>query len=1009
MFSDLADSTRLSTRLDPEDLRDINRAYQDACAEVIKRFQGYVARYMGDGILAYFGYPKPHEDDAERAARAGLAIVVAIDELARSLGKEKGVDLQVRVGIATGLVVAGDLIGEATSQERAVVGETPNLAARLQALARPGTVVVSDTTRQLAGAQLEFEDLGIHPLKGFAEPAHVWRVSRVQDAASRFEAVARKGMTPFVGRESELGLIMDRWGRAKDGRGQVVLMVGEAGIGKSRAAVTFTDLISGDAHQRMRLQCSPYHRTSSLRPFAEEIAREAGFEREDDDAGRLERLAVRWPKADQLPVIASLLGLEGEPPDLEPPELRDRTVDALIERLLARSEEHALLVLFEDVHWVDPTSLQLLERLVPRLTGHRVLMLITLRPESIPSWATLSHVSTLAFTRLEREETRMLVQRAAGESTLPAQVVDEILDKTDGVPLFAEELTRALIGSELLQEENGRFVLTGSWKDLSIPTTLQDSLMARIDQLEEAKELCQVASVIGREFTHELLAVAADLTPAKLRTGVERLVESGLVFREGSGVRAHYTFKHALVRDVAYETLLRSRREALHAHIARSLVTEFPDEAAARPELLAYHFAAATLPEKALEYWDQASRRARERGAYQESIEHVSSGLECLRRWPDSDERTVRILEHQIELATSMRVVERGREGLEVLSSAELLAGGRPLMLARIEYARGNILFGAGRVEECLDAHRHSLEFARTAESIEDQARALGGLGDAHYLKGRMFTSAGHFKECVDLCREHDFPLIEAANLPMLSWTHMFLGNFTRALEFGLDAVDRARDAGHYRAQLIVAGGLANLFAEMGRFEAAEEQARASIELADHMGSINMLAAAYCWLARVFSRAGDDEEARVRLEQSLQHARRSSVGFVGPTVLGALAAITDDPLVRQRRLSEAEALLDRGGPGHNTLFFRTDCIESSLRRSEWNEVERHADALEKYTAGEPLGWAKLVIMRGRALADFGAERRSKSTVAALERVRADATRMNWAVMLPAVESALAEL
>ena len=571
MFCDLVGSTPLSTRFDPEDLREIVGAYHGCVTDTVARFGGFVAKYMGDGVLIYFGYPEAHEDDAERAARAGLAVIDAVSRLATQE------PLNVRIGIATGLVVVGDLIGTGAAQERGVVGETPNLAARLQALARPGTLVVADSTRRQIGTLFEIEDLGPQPLAGFAEPQRAWRVVGESGVVSRFEAL-RSGTTPLVGRDEELDLLLRRWQQAKSGEGRVVLVSGEPGIGKSRLTAALSQHIETEPHTRLRYFCSPHDQDSALYPFIGQLERAAGFTRDDTNATKLDKLeALLGDGAEpgDLSLIAEMLSLSGgerfPPLDLSPQRKKERTLAALLRQLQALARRQPVLMIFEDLHWIDPTSREVLDLTVEKIAGLPVLLVATYRPEFQPPWVGGSQVTVIALNRLGRNEGATLVHRLAGNlGALPPDVVDEIVERTDGVPLFVEELTKAVV--EAGADRGYVSISAVPPSSLAVPATLHASLLGRLDRLgPAAKNVAQVGAAIGRDFSYELLAAAVQLAEPELQEALRRLVEAGLVFQRGVPPTAEYLFKHALVQDTAYSTLLRGPRQALHRRIAEAL------------------------------------------------------------------------------------------------------------------------------------------------------------------------------------------------------------------------------------------------------------------------------------------------------------------------------------------------------------------------------------------------------------------------------------------------------
>src|SRR6201987_3983466 len=564
MFCDLVGSTPLSTRFDPEDLREIVGAYHRCVADTVARFGGFVAKYMGDGVLIYFGYPQAHEDDAERAARAGLAVIDAVGRLVTSE------QLNTRIGIASGLVVVGDLIGAGAAQERGVVGETPNLAARLQALARPGTLVVDDSTRREMGTLSGLGYPGPQPLAGFAEPQRAWRVVGESGVVSRFEAL-RSGTTPLVGRDEELDLLLRRWQQAKSGEGRVVLVSGEPGIGKSRLTAALSQHIETEPHTRLRYFCSPHHQESALYPFIGQLERAAEFARDDTNSTRLDKLeALLGDGAEPgaLSLIAEMLSLSGgerfPPLDLSPQRKKERTLAALLRHLQALARRQPVLMIFEDLHWIDPTSREVLDLTVEKITGLPVLLVVTYRPEFQPPWVGQSQVTVIALNRLGRNEGAMLVHRLAGNlGALPPDVVDEIVERTDGVPLFVEELTKAVVEAGADRGYGSMSAVPPS--SLTVPATLHASLLGRLDRLgPSAKAVAQVGAAIGRDFSHELLAAGVQIAEPDLQEALRRLVEAGLVFQRGAPPAAEYLFKHALVQDTAYSTLLRGPRQALH-------------------------------------------------------------------------------------------------------------------------------------------------------------------------------------------------------------------------------------------------------------------------------------------------------------------------------------------------------------------------------------------------------------------------------------------------------------
>jgi class 3 adenylate cyclase len=632
MFSDLVGSTAPSTRMDPEDLRNLISAYQRCVTETVRRFGGFVAKYMGDAVLIYFGYPEAHEDDAERAVRSALEVIEEVTKL------KTETPLQTRVGIATGLVVVGDLVGSGQAQERGIVGETPNLAARLQGIAEPDTVVIADTTRRLLGHLFELKDLGRRDLKGISEPIQAFAALRPTAVESRFEAFHGESLSSFVGREEESQLLQRRWSRAKDGEGQVVLISGEAGIGKSRLTATLLQQISDEAHTRLRFFCSPQRTDSALYPIIGHLERAAEFRHDDAAAAKLEKFDALLARSTTSPedsaLLSELLSLrnDGRYPQLtlDPQQRRKRTLEALVGQVEAFAKFGPVLIIFEDVHWTDPTSLELIGGIIGRVVMLRALLIITYRPEFEPPWIGLPHVAAMTINRLGRRDVDAIIDRIVGNKFLPPGLRDDVIERTDGIPLFIEEMTKAVLEAEN-DEEAWRTTSAVPSVRLEIPATLHASLMARLDRLGSAKELAQIGAAIGREFSHALLDGVAGKSSADLQTALDRLISAGLLFRQGVPPHANYLFKHALVQDAAYGTLLREPRRVLHARIAQVICEKFPDIAEGKPELVARHFTEAGEIKKAASFWGMAGQRSLARSALLEAITQLTK---LATHWP---------------------------------------------------------------------------------------------------------------------------------------------------------------------------------------------------------------------------------------------------------------------------------------------------------------------------------------------------------------------------------------
>ncbi|WP_057861267.1 AAA family ATPase [Bradyrhizobium lablabi] len=654
LFCDLVGSTALSARLDPEDFSAIIAGYRRCIVETVARFDGFVARHHGDGAVVCFGYPHAHEDDAERAVQASLALVQAIAALP---AKEK---LSARVGVATGVAIVGDMSDSAISEEHGILGDTPNLAARLQSLAEPGAVVISGRTKTIAGPQFEYLDLGKVEIKGFVKPVAAWQVAGRTTVTSRSHALQSGDVLPLIGRDEEMELILSRWKRARAGEGQVVLLSGEAGIGKSRLTVALLEQLAREPHIRLRCFCSPQHTDSMLYPVIGEMWRAARFAHEDSQQAKTDKLDALLAQSSTPPqhaaLFAEMLSLPNDgrypPVEVEPQLRRLKTLEALGLQLEALARINPVLIIFEDAHWADPTSLELFARAVDLAVSHRLLILVTFRPEFSPLWMARPHVTELILNRLAPRDINSLIEGVVGNRSLPASVRQDIIERTDGIPLFVEEMTKAVLDAE--GESEAQQVPAPV---AAVPASLQASLMARLDRLGRAKDIAQVGAAIGRQFPHMLLAAVARKPEAELDADLNRLIAAGLLFRHGIPPHASYLFKHALVQDAAYGTLLREPRRALHARIAEILESQFPEIAESQPELLARHYTKADLIEKSARLWGKAGLRSQERSALVEAAEQLGQALAQIATLPSTpDLRREQIILQVALLNTLMHV-----------------------------------------------------------------------------------------------------------------------------------------------------------------------------------------------------------------------------------------------------------------------------------------------------------------------------------------------------------------
>jgi class 3 adenylate cyclase/tetratricopeptide (TPR) repeat protein len=878
MFCDLVGSTGLSARLDPEEMRDLIAVYRKCVTDAVAQFDGFVAQYLGDGVLVYLGYPQAHEDDAERAVKAGLAVVAAVDSIKGQVAGQ----LKARVGIATGLVVVGEQMGAGASQERAAIGETPNLAARLQGIAAPGAVVISASTRRLVGRMFDCDSLGAIVVKGLPQPIEAWRVRGELVGVSRFEALRAAALTPLVGRQEEIELLLRRWHQAKLGEGRVVLLAGEPGIGKSRIAESLLVGLEGEPHVRLRYFCSPHHTHSALYPFIAQLERAAGFEPGSDTGARLDKLdALLKPTARSVPqdlvLIAELLAvpLSGRYPVVEvsPQQKREMTLTALLDQLDGIAARSPVLIIFEDAHWIDPTSLDLLDRTVARVADLPVLLVMTFRPELQPTWVGQPHVTMLSLSRLGRRDGAAIIAGVTKGKALPDGVAEQILARTDGVPLFIEELTSALLESGLMRETSDRYVLDGPLPQLAIPTTLQASLVARLDRLATVKDVAQIGAAIGREFSHELIAAVASMTPADLDTALERLAASGLISRRGMPPHATYSFKHALVQDAAYATLLKSRRQQLHASIAKVLVERFPTLAESQLEVVAHHYSEAGLASEAIGYWRKAGQLASARSANREAVGFFEQALGVLASLPETQSTLEQTFDIRLELRETLNLLNEPRRALDRLLEAETLAErlnddrrrGQVCALMTIFHT----LFG--EVDDALASGTRALEIANRLGDLRLRILATSSLAQANYR-------GGDYERVVALATD---------NLAVLPAEWVYQG-------FGISGPPSVTD----RCWLIMS------LAQLGRFAEAVEPGAEAIRLAAQMQHAYTVGWAHWGAGKVHLLWGDWAKARPRFENATAVARAGNAAFLLSSSVASSAYIL-------AQLGEASEALSR--------------------------------------------------------------------------------------------------
>ncbi len=889
LFCDVINATALAVRLDPEAYHGVIRAYHMVCAEVIGSFDGYIAQYLGDGLLVYFGHPQAHEDDAQRAVRSGLGIVEALGPLQRRLQQEQGISLAVRVGIHTGLVVI-ETLGEGARHEHLALGEAPNLAARLQGLAPPNTVLISATTARLVQGWFVYEALGDQTLKGFPEPMPVYRVLAESGVQSRLDTVSASGLTPLVGREQEVKLLLERWEYAKKGLGQVVVLSGEAGIGKSRLLRAVQDRLAGEPYTRLECRCSPYAQHSALYPVIDLGRRLLQWQRDeapDVTMGKLEAALAPYDVSlpEVVPLLASLLSLplseRYAPPQLTPQRQKEKTLEVILALLLARAAQKPVLFIVEDLHWIDPSTLELLTLFVDQGPTARILILLTCRPEFHPPWGFGAHVTSLALGRLPPTQVELMIDRVTGGKRLPAEVSQQVVTKTDGVPLFVEELTKMVLESGLLREQAGHYALLGPLPPPAIPTTLHDSLMARLDRLANAKEVAQLGATLGRAFPYELLQAVSPWDEERLQHALTQLVDAELLYQRGVPPQVTYIFKHALIQETAYQSLLKSKRKQYHQQTVHILEQHFPEIATTQPELLAYHCTEAGLTAQAIPYWQRAGQHAVEGSANVEAISHFTKGLELLKTLPETPERTGQELALQLALGPPLRMV-KGHTAPEV-EGVYTRAYELSQQLGD-SWQQFSVLMGLQRFyingAWLRKAHELSVQCLTLAQCVQDPGllqEAHQMLGLTSFFQGEPVSARAHLEQGIALFDVQQGRLRAFSGgvdhgvvcLSFLAWTLWQLGYPEQALHRSREALALAQELSHAYSLGLALQHASLLHQSRREAQRVQEIAEATLRLAREQGFVQWLAGGMIVRGWALAEQGSIEEGIEQLRQGM--------------------------------------------------------------------------------------------------------------------------------------------
>jgi class 3 adenylate cyclase/predicted ATPase len=939
MFCDLEGSTQLSGQLDPEDLRAVVRAYQAAAAEVIQHYAGHIAQYLGDGLLVYFGYPTAHEDDARRAVHTGLGIVQAITTLNTHLAAQYGVQLAVRLGIHTGPVVVGQM-GGGGRHEHLALGETPNIAARLQGLAPANAVVISAVTVRLVQSVFALEELGTHTLHGVAEPLAVSVVRGLLATPSHDEEFLTVAVPVLVGREEERGLLRRRWEQSKTGVGQVVLISGEAGIGKSALVQGLRAQVRAEGLPRIAFRCSPYHTTSALYPVITHLEHLLQFESGDSPAARLAKLEsglrpYDLPLAEVMPLLAGLLSVPlpakcSAPLTLTPQQQKQQTLDALVAWLAAEAERQPVLVAWEDLHWADPTTLEVLGLVIEQAPTVPMLHVLTSRPEFSPPWPPRSHMTPLMLNRLERPQVEALITQRAGGKPLPAEVVEYIVAKTDGVPLYVEELTKMLLASPLLREDPNRYVLTGPLHTVAIPDTLQDALMARLDQLNTAKEVAQLGAVVGREFAYELLQAIAPQDEETLQARLAQLVAAELLYQRGRPPRARYVFKHALIQDAAYQSMLKSTRQQVHRQIAHVFETQFPALVETQPELVAQHYTAASCAEQAIVYWQRAGENASNRSAHLEAVSHFTTGIELLKTLPETSEHTQRALTLHIALGAAL-IISKGQAAPEVehtFTQARVLCQqvGETPQLAPVLLGLWRFYLVRSQLHTARELGETLLRLAQRAADPALAVIAHYALGSTWLWLGALPVARQHLEEGIVryMPDQRRAPVFRMGHDPGVAcrfyaaMTLWLLGYPAQALARLHEALALARELSHPYSLAWVLCRAAFVFQFCRDVPAVHEQAEAVVILSTEQGATQWVAQGTIFRGWALAMQGQGEVGLAQVHQGITAVQATGQALAVPyfcTVLVEVSARLGHIEAGLQALAEAYTLVEQHEEG----------------------------------------------------------------------------------------------
>jgi class 3 adenylate cyclase/tetratricopeptide (TPR) repeat protein len=989
LFADLLSSTALSQALDAEDLRDVLRGYHDAVTAAIRDAGGFVAKFMGDGVLAYFGYPRASEDAAERGVTASLRAIAAV----QTLPAINGQSLATRIGIATGPVVVGEIIGESLAREVNVVGETPNLAARLQGLAAPNTAVLSEVTARMVAGRFALDDLGLHDLKGIALPARVFAAVRERTAAEREAAGEAAGAALLVGRDTELALLMERWSQSKDGRGQAVLVTGEGGIGKTQLVDALRRRVDREGFTRIALRCSPHQQSSAFGPVIAHLEQLLQFRSDDTPEGKFAKLeralgAYRFPRADTVPLFATLLSvpLPADVPSsqLSPEQQKQHTQHDLVAWMTEEAEQQPLLSVWEDVQWIDPSSLEVAELLLDQIPTVPMLMVVTCRPEFRSPWGIRSHLTPIMLGNLGRAHVETIATHAVGGKGLPAALVAQIAEKTDGVPLFVEEMTKAIVESGVLRDADDRYELTGPIEALSIPISLNDALMARLDRLQAAKSLAQLGAVIGRRFSYDLIRTVAAYEEGRLQQELGQLVSAELLYQRGMVPRTTYMFKHALIKDVAYESLLRRRREELHGAIGEAIESLEGGSAGEQAAILAYHYARSPHRDRAVTYSLLAGDQAMRLHAPAEAAVSYDQGLTLARGLPDAPAAQRLQIDATLKLAEASRSREDWTRDQANLTQAQAMAealGDEPA-LTRVLYWRGRIAYVGGNFADALPLAEQSLAIADRLADETLSAWPANLLGRIYALRQDIARAIPLLAQSIEQMRRMGNRVEESTAAGLAAPTFAQHGEPAQARAYADRAVVLARELTNPFAEAAALHHRGIVHDQQGAWTEAMADYDAARRVAEAAGDDFRLHLVNSSWGLTLSKAGDPAAGRVRVEEGLRFAEKIGTMFGLPRSKASLAACAvalgdgAAPALCREALLMAEKTSDRSA---QAVAYRA-LAEALSDRAEAEEAMAEAIRLLKEIEFNP-ELARTYVDYARLLQGWGEDGQAKSYLA----------------------------